>query len=102
MAASEGDEMIDRGQSCYRVSVLSGSLEVSARLKSADDLEILMRVLEANKVVFSNGDRVSSEAVEPRPELAKVDRTKKKRLANAKQLKRPFSEDPETEVLILT
>ena len=33
--------------------VLSGSLEVSARLKNADDLEILMRVLEANKVLFS-------------------------------------------------
>src|SRR5512140_525007 len=39
--------------SCYRVSVLSGSLEVSARLKSAHDLELLMRVLEANKVLFT-------------------------------------------------
>jgi hypothetical protein len=39
-------------ESCYRVSVLSGSLEVSARLKSADDLELLMRVLEANKVIL--------------------------------------------------
>ena len=39
MAVSEGDEMIEGGQSCYRVSVLSGSLEVSARLKNADDLE---------------------------------------------------------------
>ena len=55
MAASEGDEMIGGEQSCYRVSVLSGSLEVSARLKNADDLEILMRVLEANKVLFFKG-----------------------------------------------
>jgi hypothetical protein len=33
--------------SCYRVSLLSGSLEISARLKSADDLDLLVRVLEA-------------------------------------------------------
>ena len=42
--------------SCYRVSLLSGSLEVSARLKSADDLELLMRVLEANKVLFNKAE----------------------------------------------
>jgi hypothetical protein len=94
--------MIESGQSCYRVSVLSGSLEVSARLKSADDLEILMRVLEANKVVFSNWDQASSAAVETRLELAKVDRTKKKTLAKTKQFKRPFAEEPEPEVLTLT
>ena len=40
--------------SCYRVSVLSGSLEVTARLKSADDLDLLMKVLEANKGLFAN------------------------------------------------
>ena len=34
--------------SCYRVSVISGSLEVSARLKNVDDLELLLKVLEAN------------------------------------------------------
>ena len=39
--------------SCYRVSVISGSLEVSARLKNADDLELLLKVLEANKALFS-------------------------------------------------
>ncbi len=39
--------------SCYRVSVVSGSLEVSARLKNADDLELLLKVLEANKGLFS-------------------------------------------------
>ena len=39
--------------SCYRVSVVSGSLEVSARLKNADDLELLLTVLEANRGLFS-------------------------------------------------
>ena len=39
--------------SCYRVAVISGSLEVSARLKNADDLELLLKVLEANKGLFS-------------------------------------------------
>ena len=37
---------------CYRVSVLSDSIEVSARLKTADDLELLVRVLEANRVLL--------------------------------------------------
>jgi len=32
---------------------VSGSLEVSARLKNADDLELLLKVLEANRVLFS-------------------------------------------------
>ena len=42
------------GPSCYRLSVMSGLLEVSARLKSAHDLELLLKVLEANKGLFSN------------------------------------------------
>ena len=45
--------MIESRESCYRVAVLSGSLEVSARLKNSDDLELLVRVLEANKVLFA-------------------------------------------------
>ena len=49
------------GSSCYRVSVLSGSLEISARLKSADDLELLMRVLEANKALFAKGDKLETK-----------------------------------------
>jgi hypothetical protein len=48
----EGDEMIESRESCYRVAVLSASLEISARLRNSDDLELLMRVLEANKVLF--------------------------------------------------
>ena len=42
---------------CYRLSVLSDSLEVSARLKTADDLELLVRVLEAHKVLFAKADQ---------------------------------------------
>jgi hypothetical protein len=49
--------------SCYRVSVLSGSLEVSARLRCADDLELLMRVLEANKGLFPRLERSATETV---------------------------------------
>lgn len=47
--------------SCYRVSLLSGSLEVTARLKSADDLELLVKVLEANKPLFAKVDRFATE-----------------------------------------
>jgi hypothetical protein len=54
--------------SCYRVSLLSGSLEISARLKSVGDLELLIRVLEANKVLFARADRLEREI------LAKTDR----------------------------
>ena len=60
--------------SCYRVSVLSGSLEVSARLKTADDLELLVRVLEANKVLFTKAQRlepeISAETQRPATELS--------------------------------
>jgi hypothetical protein len=33
----------------YRVSLVPGALEVSARLASNDELDILVKVLEANK-----------------------------------------------------
>ena len=49
--------------SCYRVSVVSGSLEVSARLKNADDLELLLKVLEANKGLFPKEERAVTETV---------------------------------------
>jgi len=49
--------------SCYRVSVVSGSLEVSARLKNADDLELLLKVLEANKGLFPKVERSATESV---------------------------------------
>jgi hypothetical protein len=46
--------------SYYRLSVHSGSIEVSARLKNSDDLELLLRVLEPNKIIFGR-----AEAAEP-------------------------------------
>jgi hypothetical protein len=77
--AVEGGEMFTNGEparsdascseagvappSCYRVSVVSGSLEVSARLKNADDLELLLKVLEANKALFQKADRSTTETV---------------------------------------
>ena len=42
--------------SCYRISLLSGSLEVAARLKSVDDLELLVGILEANRAALSKAD----------------------------------------------
>src|SRR5262245_35176949 len=49
--------------SCYRVSVVSGSLEVSARLKNADDLELILKVLEANKALFTKEDPSAEDIV---------------------------------------
>ena len=48
---------------CYRVSLFSGLLEVSARLKSADDLELLMNALKANKLVFAKTDPLATEVL---------------------------------------
>jgi hypothetical protein len=48
---------------CYRVSFVSGSIEVTARLKSTDDLELLLRVLEANKPLFEKADRAANEVL---------------------------------------
>ena len=62
-AAVPSPETEGAAPSCYRVSVLSGSLEVSARLKSADDLELLMKVLEANKGLFPRLERSATETI---------------------------------------
>jgi hypothetical protein len=40
-----------------------GSLEVTARLKSVDDLELLVKVLEANKPLFAKVDRLATEVL---------------------------------------
>ena len=96
--------MIEGEQSCFRVSSLNGSLEVSARLKSVDDLEILMRVLEANKALFLRKVRSNAAPVVTKQEMAEVDRTTKKESAKAKQFKREFAPEgtSETEALTLT
>jgi hypothetical protein len=96
--------------SCYRVSVLSGSLEVSARLKNADDLELLIKVLEANKVLFTKTDHSSTQVLAKADRsaskpLAKVDRSETKPLAKADRSEtKHFEKAPpsETEVLTLT
>ena len=95
--------MIEGEQSCFRVSSLNGSLEVSARLKSVDDLEILMRVLEANKALFLRKVRSNAEPVVTKQEVAEVDRTTtKKGSAKAKQFKREFAHEDKSETEILT
>jgi hypothetical protein len=38
----------------YRVSMAGGALEVSARLATPEELELLVKVLEANKVLWAN------------------------------------------------
>ena len=55
--------------SCYRVSHLSGSLEVTARLKNVDDLDLLVRVLEANRALFAKADRLAAEVLTLTEEL---------------------------------
>jgi hypothetical protein len=37
------------GNTGYRIALVPGALEVSARLASNDELDILVKVLEANK-----------------------------------------------------
>jgi hypothetical protein len=49
--------------SCYRISLLSSSLEVTARLKSIDDLDLLMNVLESNRGFFVKNDRLAAEVL---------------------------------------
>jgi hypothetical protein len=49
--------------SCYRISLLCTSLEVTARLKSVDDLDLLMNVLESNRAFFVKNDRLAAEVL---------------------------------------
>jgi hypothetical protein len=49
--------------SCYRASLLSGCLEVTARLRSVDDLDLLMNVLESHRAFFVKSDRLADEVL---------------------------------------
>ena len=49
--------------SCYRVSQLSGAIEVTARLKCGDDLDLLLKVLEAHRPHFAKMDRLANEVL---------------------------------------
>ena len=106
--------MIEGRESCYRVAVLSGSLEVSARLKNSNDLELLITVLEANKVLFPKPD-LSTSVVETtnspkakpsgRKGSMKADGSMKKNSAKLSQSQlRPFKDAGiiEPEILTLT
>jgi hypothetical protein len=90
--------------SCYRVSLLSGSLEVSARLKSADDLDLFVRVLEANKALFTKAEKLESQILADADHPAvKADRPKAKTKTNGSARKFLTEVDQsEQEILTLT
>ena len=93
--------MIESRESCYRVAVLSGSLEVSARLRNSDDLELLMSVLEANKVLFAKPEE--STPVVAMKASVKADGPMKKTSAKPNQSEpRAFMDAGRSEPEILT
>jgi hypothetical protein len=49
MAKESAPAATTAANSGYRVALVPGALEVSARLASNDELDILVKVLEANK-----------------------------------------------------
>lgn len=60
IAASGGPAVSSHGTtgaSGYRVAMVSGALEVSARVASAEELDLLVRVLEANKILWTNSGK---------------------------------------------
>ena len=80
-------------ESSYRVSVLSGSLEISARLKSADDLELLVapgrttlpRPDKLEPQILADADRPATKLSTTQSEtqaLVNSDRPKAKTKAN--------------------
>jgi hypothetical protein len=51
--------------SCYRVSLVSRHLEVTARVKGVDDLDLLMNVLESHRAFFvKNGHSPENNGVD--------------------------------------
>jgi hypothetical protein len=44
----------------YRVSIVPGALEVSARLASAEELRNLVKVLQASIAIWADGDEALS------------------------------------------
>ena len=85
--------------SCYRLSVLSGSLEVSARLKTSADLELLIRVLEANKVLFETNEDSSKLENATVEASSKLSMPSKKKSSNGKHA---FAKADDSEAEILT
>jgi hypothetical protein len=54
----------------YRVAMVSGALEVSARLATAEELDLLVRVLEANKMLWTNSGKIQPR---PKPKIEFID-----------------------------
>ena len=52
---------VDRQRRPGTESLLSGAVEVTARLKCCDDLDLLVKVLEANRALFVKADRLAKE-----------------------------------------
>jgi hypothetical protein len=50
------------GPTGYRVSIIPGALEVSARLATADELRNLVKVLRASIAILSDDPAADSEA----------------------------------------
>jgi hypothetical protein len=91
----------DVAPSCYRVSVVSGSLEVSARLKNVADLELLIRVLEANRVLFANEDQ-SLETAATMQAVPKANRPMRKTSKANQSRRAAFAHTYQSEAEILT
>src|SRR5262249_9545583 len=85
--------------SCYRLSVMSGALEVTARIKNVADLELLISVLVANKILFATDDQKADTGAPSVKEGRSI--TKSSAKANESRRK-AFAEDSETEILTLT
>jgi hypothetical protein len=75
--------------SCYRVAAFSGSLEVTARLKNSDDLELLLTVLKVHEHLFAKADQSATKVA------TKVDRRAKKFFTEADQLGAPSFPKPD-------
>jgi len=75
--------------SCYRVAAFSGSLEVTARLKNSDDLELLLTVLKVHEHLFTKADQSATKV------STKVDRRAKKFFTEADQLAGPSFPKPD-------
>jgi hypothetical protein len=60
------------GASGYRVAMVSGALEVSARVASAEELDLLVRVLEANKILWINSGK-SEPKIQLKPKIELFD-----------------------------
>ena len=82
-----------RPLTCYRVSLISGSLEVTACLKSTNDLELLVKVLEANKSLFPKADPLATDVLILNQEAKDSDPVPAQ--ANPQSLKRHFKREGE-------